>query len=133
MFNMSMYLSCLSSQSLRLSYVFCNLFFFQRPCKDIYKLSTERARGLFCSMSRSGNEEWHTLLLRGSKSVTLQLLHVLCPSRPQMSPNRYANLLFLGAVSRLSLCWNSNHTYIKLSHECLSGKYLWERKNKCLQ
>lgn len=130
-----MYLSCLSSQSLRLSCVFCNLFFL-RPSKDIYKLSAERARGLFCSKSRGGNEEWHTLLLRGSKSVTLQLLYVLCPFHPQMSPNAYSNLLCLGVVSRLSLCWNSNHTYIKLSHGCFSGKFLGcffgrERTNVC--
>lgn len=88
-------LSCLSSQSLRLSCVFCNLFFFLRPCKDIYKLRAERARGLFCCKSRSGNEEWHTLLLRGSKSVTLQWLYVLRPTWEQMSQTHLVIYCFL--------------------------------------
>lgn len=93
---MSTDLSRLSSQTLRLSCVFCNLFFFF--LLDIYKQSAERAWGLFCSKLRSGNEEWHTLLLRGSKSVTLQGLYVLCA---QMSPNKYGDLFFLGVVSRV--------------------------------
>lgn len=131
----SMYLSCLSSQSLRLSCVFCNLFFFfYGPAKTF---TSWEQRGLFCCKSRSGNEEWHTLLLRGSKSVTLQWLCVLRPTWEQMSQTHLVIYCFLKWYRGVVLwCWNSNYTYIKLSHGCLSGKYLVcfyrrERTNVC--